>query len=106
VRHTADIAARRPEPKLSGVARIALDALREAIGEYGELMPATSTIPKGVHAVTLERWRERFKLRYGSDPGGDQRRAGTTRQAFLRAREHLATANAVEVCDPFVWVTQ
>jgi hypothetical protein len=100
VRHTIDTPARRPLPKLSPGASTALRALREVVEERGELMPATSTIPKGAHVVTIECWRARFKLRYGQDEGGRSK----VSMAFTRARQHLAGVNAIGVSDPYVWV--
>lgn len=104
VRHLDGAAtARRPQRALSGVARIGLQALEEAIREHGEIMPGTSTIPAGVRAVDIGRWRQRFRLRYGQDGEGDERDAETIRKAFQRAHEHLAQVGAVEVSSPWVW---
>jgi len=106
VEHLEDTPARRPAPKLTGVAKIALQALQEAISDHGEAKPGTSTIPAGVRAVTLDQWRERFRLRYGSDTeSGDRRGSSAVRTAFHRAREQLAKAEAVGVSDPFVWAS-
>lgn len=106
VRHLDDAPAprRRPSQTLSGVARVALHALTEAITEHGKTMPGTSTIPAGVRAVTLDRWRAQFKLRYGTDPAGDERDQGAVKMAFRRAREQLA--KSVGVSDPYVWLTR
>lgn len=107
LQHTDDVpTSRKPQRKLSGVASVALQALNEAITEHGQRMPATSTIPAGVHAVTLEQWRERFRIRYGSDPDGEQRGKRTVNLAFQRGREQLAKADAVAISDPYVWATQ
>lgn len=106
VRHLAGGApTRRPVRVLSGVARVALQALQEAASEHGETMPGTSTIPAGVRAVTLDRWRAQFRLRYGTDQDGDGRDGDAIRKAFRRAREQLATVEAVGVSDPYVWLT-
>jgi len=89
-------------PNLSGVARVALQALQEAIGEHGETLPGTSTIPAGVRAATIEAWRSRFGVRYGSD-GDDQRDASAVRKAFQRGREALLKAGCITISDPYVW---
>jgi hypothetical protein len=95
-----DAAPTQPKSRLSGVAQVALDALHEAISEQGERMPATSAMP-AVKAATLEQWRSRFQLRYGSDERG----GSAVRKAFLRAREALLKVSAIRIADPYVWVT-
>jgi hypothetical protein len=92
--------------QLSGVAKVALQALQEAASNHGKAMPESSTIPRGVRAVEIARWRAQFKLRYGSDNDGDERDHDTVKKAFRRAREQLAQAGAVAVSDPFAWVTR
>jgi len=106
VRHLDDVPARRRAPALSGVAKVALQALQEAISDHGEPMPGTSTIPAGMRAATLDQWRTQFKVRYGTDPDGDGRDREAVKKAFTRAREQLAKAEAVSVSDPYVWVTR
>ena len=44
--------------KLTKGAKIALAALHEAIGECGEVPPASNHIPPGVKAVTVKQWRD------------------------------------------------
>lgn len=85
---------------LSGVARVALMALNEAILDHGQVMPATSTIPQGVRSVTLDQWRERFVLRYGQDR---ERNSTATRQAFGRGKEGLLKTERISISDPYVW---
>lgn len=87
---------------LPGAARVANTALREVITEHGQLMPETSTIPGGVKAVEIAQWRERFRVRYGSDERGGR----ALRQAFQRGREHLLKERLIAVSDPYVWMTQ
>ncbi len=94
-----------PAPRrraLSGVARVALQALREALKEHGEFMPETSTIPRGVRAVELDVWRARFRIRYGSDDA----KGDTVRKAFQRGRETLLREEVLGVSDPYVWLVQ
>lgn len=57
----------RRELQLSGVAKVALQALKEAISDHGQTMPQTSTIPANVRAVHIDNWRNQFRLRYGTD---------------------------------------
>ncbi len=95
---------RRPNRKLSGVAKVAFQALTEAVTDHGEVMPSSSTIPGGVRAVTMVRWRDQFRLRYGTDTDGGARDQDAIKKAFQRAREQLV--EAVGVSDPYVWLTQ
>lgn len=97
---------RRQERALSGAATIALKALQEAVGEYGKLMPGTSTIPAGVRAVTVGQWRTRFDIRYGRDPDAGARDAEAVRKAFMRAREALVGASLVGVSDTYAWASK
>lgn len=88
--------------RLSDSARFALDTLRQALEEHGQKLPATSTIPGGVTAVTLEQWRARFRLRYGSD--GEDLKADTLKKAFKRAKADLLGRSLIGISDPYVWV--
>lgn len=97
---------RRPAKALSGVAKVALQALTEAIAEKGRDMAGSSSIPRGVRAVEIKHWRERFRLRYGTDPEGGDRDREAVKKAFTRAREQLAASEAVSISDPFAWVIQ
>jgi KaiC/GvpD/RAD55 family RecA-like ATPase len=88
-----------PAPKIRGIGAVALQALREAMEASGEKMPATSTIPAGARGVLLDAWRERFRLRYGEDKGGEARK-----KAFMRAKESLLSSRAIQISDPWVWI--
>lgn len=96
--------ATRREDRLSGVGRTALQALQEAISDHGDPLPQSSTIPRGVCGVTIEQWRVRFKLRYGSDGDGEQRDHESVKKAFQRGREALLKAGSVGISDPHVWL--
>jgi KaiC/GvpD/RAD55 family RecA-like ATPase len=103
VRPLESAPSRPREAKLTGAGKIALQALQEAVGEQGRVMPGSSTIPRGVRAVEIAQWRARFKLRYGTDDEGEKRAGDAVKKAFRRAREELAKVGAVAVSDPFVW---
>jgi len=101
IRHVeGDTASRKSARILSGVAKIALQALQEAIGDHGDTLPGSSTIPSGVRGCRLEEWRNQFRIRYGTDGGRD---TDAVRKAFIRAREQLAKAETIGVSDPYVW---
>jgi hypothetical protein len=105
VRHIeSDPHAKRPAKPLTGVAKVGLQALQEAITDHGQVMPGTSTIPSGVRAVTLDQWRIQFRLRYGTD--GEVRGGSAVRTAFHRAREQLAKFDEIGVSDPYVWISR
>lgn len=95
-------APRDREQRLTGVAKVALQALREAIEEHGETLPQTTSIPHVTRAVTLTGWRDRFAMRYGSDERGSE----AVRKAFQRGKEALLKASAIGISDPYVWVSR
>jgi hypothetical protein len=90
--------------ELSGVASIALRALRESVSARGLLLPDTSSIPGGVRGIPIPIWREQFRLRYGSD--GTDRDGKTVNKAFQRGREALFKAGLVGVSEPYAWINE
>lgn len=100
----AEAIVKRPAGKrLSGAAAVAMKSLREAVEAYGRLMPETSTIPKGVTAVTVRQWRDRFEIRYGAD---GERGAESVTKAFNRSKDSLlgTAPPTIGISDPYVWV--
>lgn len=91
--------AKPKKPVIRGISVMALSALVEAIEAGGQLLPETSTIPKGIKGAKVEQWRERFRLRYG-----DEFDAAARAKAFYRAKEALLGARAIAISDPWVWV--
>jgi hypothetical protein len=79
---------------------VALDALREAIHDFGEPMPGTSTIPPGVRAVTIDQWRSRWTLRTGYDDAKPE----SVRVNFDKDRRDLLTRAAIAISKPYVWL--
>jgi hypothetical protein len=71
--------------KLTKGAKIALDALHEAIGECGAIPPASNHIPGGVKCSTIDQWRE-YALRRGINKES-------------RATESLVAARRVAIWD-------
>jgi hypothetical protein len=94
------VRAARP-PKLTGVGRIAFDALREVIAERGSALPQTSAIPPGRNGVTEDLWRERFGRRYGDEEGRGKEAAA---RGYRRAKEQLLGAKLVGMFSPWVWI--
>jgi len=85
--------------KLTKTAKIALDALKEAIGECGEVPPASNHIPRGVKTVTVAQWRNYAYLRGISTSDDDRAR----RQAFQRGTEALIAARHAAVWNNRAW---
>jgi hypothetical protein len=88
-------------PKLTKGARIALTALHEAIGECGEIPPASNHIPAGVKAVTISQWRD-YAYRSGLCSSDEPR---AKRMAFQRASEALVAAKSIAIWEPHAWPT-
>ncbi|HEV2042108.1 MAG TPA: AAA family ATPase [Casimicrobiaceae bacterium] len=81
---------------------VALEALREAIGEYGQVMPDTSTIPKGVRAVTLDQWKARWMLRTGYEDSSGNSIAVN----FHKDKDALLKAGKVSISKPYAWTSE
>ena len=81
--NAAPVPNKRPERPLTPAAKIALQALTEALQEVGETPPASNHIPAGVKTVTIERWRE-YAYCLGISPSNEPR---ARQQAFKRAWE-------------------
>jgi hypothetical protein len=64
-------------------------------------MPETSTISKGVKAVTLEQWKARWALRTGYE--------GSTGNSiavnFHKDKDALLKAGKVEISKPYAWIS-
>jgi hypothetical protein len=101
VEHKVETARAARPPKLTGVGRIAFDALREVITERGSALPQTSAIPPGRTGVTEDLWRERFGRRYGTEEG---RAKDTIAQAYRRGKEQLLGLKLVGMFSPYCWI--
>lgn len=105
---TANVEAIRRKPtKVPTNARTAFNCLQGVIQDRGELMPATSAIPPGTKAVTVEVWRDRFRemSRLVTDGEDDPTKAATAfRQRWKRAVDALQNAEIVGVVGTYVWI--
>ncbi len=79
---------------------IAMQALIEAISEYGQKMPGTSTIPPGVKAVNLEQWLDRWVLRTGYDADNTH----SVRSNFSKDQKRLLEDGRIAISKPYVWL--
>jgi hypothetical protein len=89
-------------PKLTKGAKIALAALHEAIGECGDIPPASNHIPAGVKTVPIEQWRT-YAYMKGICTSEDDR---AKRAAFQRSTETLIAAQQVAVWNNIAWPTR
>ena len=78
-------------PRLSAGAKIAYDALKEAIGEAGDLAPASAYIPAKARTVLMSLWR---RYAYQRDPDSS---ADARKQAFRRHRQTLQNLGLVGI---------
>jgi hypothetical protein len=83
-------------PKLTKGAKIALNALQDALGECGAIPPASNYIPPSVKTVTITQWRD-YAIRRGISTSPEPR---AKNMAFQRATECLVAAKAVAIWEP------
>ena len=88
----------RAKPKIRR--DVALEALREALSEFGEVLPQTTSIPPRTKAVTLDQWRTRWSLRtgYEGSPGH------SIAVNFHKDKDALLRADAIRISKPYVWI--
>lgn len=86
--------------RLSASCQIALEALKEAIADGGEMAPASNHIPAGRKAVKAELWR-----RYAYSRNISQGEQDAKRIAFKRASQDLQAKGLVGTWDEWVWLT-
>jgi hypothetical protein len=87
-------------PRLPPQQQIALDLLRRAIDEAGEVPPASNHIPAGYRAVTEEIWRQ-YCYRGANFSDGEK---DAKRKAFKRAALALLNAGRIGKWEEWVWL--
>jgi len=96
------VAGSRYRTKATGPAKVALDLLRRAIADAGELAPASNHIPQHARVVELNLWRQ---YAYdGSVTGSDK--PETKRKAFDRAVTKLQENGLVGVWGKLAWLKE
>ncbi len=93
-------AAAAARPKLPPAAKIAFNALVEAINEVGEVPPASNHIPPSTKAVTIDQWR-RYAYRRGIC---DSDKPRARQAAFQRAMTTLAASKCIGIWEPHAWL--
>jgi hypothetical protein len=87
-------------PKLTKGAKIALDALHEAITELGAVPPVSNHVPAATKTVTRDQWRD-YAFRHGISTSDKE---SAPRMAFAHASECLLAARRVAIWDQDVWI--
>jgi hypothetical protein len=95
----ADIASMRAETKVPPSAKLALDALNEAIAESGEVVSGAS-IPPRTRTVPVVRWREVCE----SKMIANSEKPDSKYKSFVRASQRLQQLKIIGVCNDRVWV--
>ncbi|MGC2410951.1 MAG: AAA family ATPase [Methyloceanibacter sp.] len=90
----------KPQAKITGQANVALDLLRTAVTEAGEILPASNHVPVGVRGVQASLWRRycyQATVTDSDDPDAK-------RKAFNRASKKLHEIKAIGVWNDWVWI--
>lgn len=92
--------AKKTKKPLSDAAKIAKDALAEAISEMGQQAPASTLIPRGVRYVTtIENWRQ-CAYRMGISTGKER----AQQAAFERGSAFLIAERYAGILDKIAWL--
>lgn len=90
----------KPERRLSGTARHALDILNDVLSREGQIPPACSHVPANTPCVSEKAWRRDFLAkRTGADNDAD-----TQRKAFRRAADKLIELRLAGKWQELVWL--
>lgn len=84
---------------LSGKNKLALDALREAIGESGGPAPIALSLPAGIRTVSRAQWRDELFRRGVLEEG-----AGNPREQFRRMKVDLMARSIIAERDGHIWI--
>jgi KaiC/GvpD/RAD55 family RecA-like ATPase len=94
--------------KLSNCAQVGFDALKTAIEEHGEILPATSVLPAGARAVQVDHWMSvYYRIRPISQKLSKEesrKQANTRRMAFNRAQNDLQATRIASTEAGFWWI--
>jgi hypothetical protein len=90
----------KPQPKVTGATRIALDALYEAIAEIGEVSES-SHVPRNTRTIPVVRWTTYFEAKMIDD----RTKPDSKRRAFVRSCEKLQALKIIGVWNDHVWLS-
>jgi len=88
---------------LTPQAKVALQALRYALAEYGEPAPGILELPMGLRVVNYRYWADRF-ARTSFD--GDDAKPEALKKAIQRAGTQLLARNIIGRNNPYVWIVR
>ncbi len=101
-RRTASEQSRKGKKPLTPAAKIAKDALTEAICEMGQPAPASTLVPRSVRNVTtIENWRQ-CAYRMGISTGDER----AQQAAFKRGSEFLIAEHVVGILGKIAWLVR
>jgi hypothetical protein len=86
---------------LSGANQRALDALFEALLDFGSVPPASSHIPANTRTTALVRWEELFLAKVIAE----STKPDSKKKAFVRAAKKLQDLRIIGVWKDHVWVS-
>jgi hypothetical protein len=91
----------KPKRQPSGAAKVALDALKQAIADTGEVMPASAHRPnkRGCSEAMWRRYCEQVQITETNTPDAK-------RMAFKRAAEKLQSLEIIGVWEGWIWINE
>lgn len=92
-------------PNTTGQARIALDALDEALETDGVAPPVTSEFENVTTIVTLEAWLNHFELLFEARIKGGFASDAARRQAWSRVKKTLINKDFIRIEGDYAWRT-
>jgi hypothetical protein len=90
-------------PTTTGQARIALDALDEALKTDAEAPPVTPEFENVTRIVTLESWSDHFDLLFETRKKGGFASDAARRQAWSRVKKTLLNKGLIKIEGGFAW---
>jgi hypothetical protein len=86
--------------KVKGAAKVALEALYEAIAECGEVPPASSHIPPKTRTIPVVRWRQYCEAKMIAETDDPDNK----RRAFVRLSKKLQELKIIGVWNDLAWI--
>jgi hypothetical protein len=84
---------------VKGAKRVALDLLRRALDEVGEMAPASNHIPPNIKVVRIDRWKAYAEKGTVSDSDDPDNRG----RVFRKCTAALQEANLIAIWDGYAW---
>jgi hypothetical protein len=89
-------------PKVKRPVRVdvAFDSFKETVAKYGQKLNGSSSIPKGVLAITIDQWRAQWALRTGYDD------SHSISVNFYKDKAKLLASGKIQISKPYSWLTE